>query len=117
MFSLMEKDPDIWRFFQEGNFSVNKSNIPFSAIGPDHRIEQENRALKVLGGIKGIANSEDVLNEYFVTVGEIGNMVEKFCETFHVAENQSRKRDEHDQLYGSKKGRIENNTAKVQEIF
>ena len=44
-------------------------------------------------------------------------MVEKFCETFHVAENQSRKRDKHHQLYGSKKGRIENNTAKVQEIF
>ena len=44
-------------------------------------------------------------------------MVEKFCETFHVVENQSRKRDEHHQLYGSKKGRIENNTAKVQEIF
>ena len=117
MFSLMEKDPDIWRFFEEGKFSVNKSNIPFFAIGPDHGIEQENRALKVSGGIKGIANSEDVPNEYFVTAGEIGNMVEKFCETFHVAENQLRKRDKHHELYGSKKARIENNTAKVQENF
>ena len=116
MFSLMEKDPDIWRFFEEGNFSVNKSNVRFSAIGPDHGIEQENRALKVLGGIKGIANSEDVPNEYFVTAGEIGNMVEKLCETFHVAENQWRKRDEHHQLYGSKKGRIENNSKSSRDF-
>ena len=40
-------------------FSVNKSNVPFSVIGADHAIEQENRAVKGLGGIKRIANSQD----------------------------------------------------------
>ena len=40
-------------------FSVNKSNVLFSAIGADHALEQENRAVKILGGIKGIANSQN----------------------------------------------------------
>ena len=40
-------------------FSVNKSNVLFSAIGADHSLDQENRAVKILGGIKGIANSQN----------------------------------------------------------
>ena len=36
---------------------VNKITIPYSAIGADHAIEHENRAMKVLGGIKGITNN------------------------------------------------------------
>ena len=55
MFSLMEKDPDIWRFFEEGNFSVNKSNIPFFAIGPDHGIEQGIRWNKGNSKFRGCA--------------------------------------------------------------
>ena len=38
--------------FNEGNFSVNKTLIPFSAIGVDHVIEQENRAVKVLEALR-----------------------------------------------------------------
>ena len=40
-------------------FSVNKSNVLFSAIGADNSLDQENRAVKILGGIKGIANSQN----------------------------------------------------------
>ena len=40
-------------------FSVNKSNVLFSVIGADHSLDQENRAVKILGGIKGIANSQN----------------------------------------------------------
>ena len=46
-----------------GRVSVNKSGIPFTAIGSNHDIEQENHALKATGGIKGIANSQVTLNE------------------------------------------------------
>ena len=31
---------------------MNKSGIPFTAIGSDHGIEQENRALEVIRGIR-----------------------------------------------------------------
>ena len=39
-----------------GYFSINKASVPFTAIGADHTVEHENRTMKVLGGIKGIAN-------------------------------------------------------------
>ena len=38
MFSLKEKYPDNWQMFHQGNFSVNKTSIPFSTIGVDHTI-------------------------------------------------------------------------------
>ena len=55
-YELKEKDFDIWVFFMNGYFSINKTSVPFTAIGADHAIEHENRTMKVLGGIKGIAN-------------------------------------------------------------
>lgn len=117
MFKLKDEDQLTWHIMESGNFSVNKSRVPFSAIGADHGIEQENRALKVLGGIKGLANSNQALNEYFLTAAELGNIVESFCETFGIEENQSRKRDEHYQLSGSKNQRITNNVTKISTVF
>ena len=56
MYELKEKDSDTWELFMNGYFSINKTSVPFTAIGADHTIEYENRTMKVLGGIKGIAN-------------------------------------------------------------
>ena len=55
---------------------MNKPGIPFTAIVSAHAIEQENCALKVIGGI----NSEVTINEYFLTAAEMGNIVNNFCE-------------------------------------
>ena len=54
MHSLEESDPDIWMEFNTGNFVVNKSSIPFCAIGADHGVEHVNRWMKVMGGLVGI---------------------------------------------------------------
>ena len=40
MHRLKIDDPDIHHEFMQGNFCVNKNEIPFCAIGPDHAIEQ-----------------------------------------------------------------------------
>ena len=117
MFQLKHDDQLTWNMMKSGSFSVNKSHIPFSAIGADHAIEQENRAMKVLGGIKGLANYNQALVEYFLTASELGNIMESFCETFGIEENQSRERDEHYQLSGSKNYRITNNIAKISTVF
>ena len=29
MFALKEQDPELWEYFKQGNFSVNKTRIPF----------------------------------------------------------------------------------------
>ena len=50
-------------FFENGNFSVNKSHFPFSAIGADHLIEQLNRELKVVGGVKRLMQHENALQK------------------------------------------------------
>ena len=41
MYQLRNDDPAIWNRFVEGEFSVSKSNVPFSAIGADDALEQE----------------------------------------------------------------------------
>ena len=104
MYQLNKKDTRTWDILNEGNFSVSKSDVPFTAIGPDHGIEQENRALKVQEGIKEIANSHQALDE--LTSAELGNMIKKFCETFGINDNQNTKSDDHFQLAGSKNTRI-----------
>ena len=57
------------------------------SIGTDRGREQENRALKVLGGIKGIANSSQNLNEYFLSANKISN-ISKFRDRFCISEDQ-----------------------------
>ena len=57
MFNLKEKYINKWSMFESGNFSMNKSDISFSRIGGDHTLKQENRAVKILGGKKGIGNN------------------------------------------------------------
>ena len=90
-----------WQAFQTGHFSVNKSSVPFSAIGADHAVEQQNRAMKVLGGIKGIANSQTALDEYFMAAGELSLLLDQFSDQYDLC-NNSLKRKQHYQLSGSK---------------
>ena len=116
MLSLKDEDPETWNMFNSGNFSVNKTLIPFSAIGVDHAIEQENRAVKVLGGIKGIAYNQKALDEYFLTVSEMRNIIEDFCEVFNI-HSEAPKRTQHYQLTGSKNQRINDNVTKLSEVF
>ena len=82
-----------------------------TGIGSDHGTEQENRALKVLGGIKEILISCQALGEYFPTVVEIGNIFESFAETFGKQGNNTRKKDDFFQLSCSK--RIRGNVNKT----
>ena len=111
-----------WEF--KGDFETYKpstiylrfwSGSSLALIQQTHRTE--NRALKVLGGIKGIANSCQALSESFLSAAEMGSIVGNFCETFGIEENQSRKRDEHHQLFGSKNKRIYSNTEKILRVF
>ena len=45
--------------FSAGEFSVQKTQIPFTAIGHDHAGEQVNRELKTRGGITGITHNDN----------------------------------------------------------
>ena len=116
MTELKEKDNDTGQAFQAEHFSLNKSSVPFSAIGADHALEQQNRAMKVLGGIKGIANSQTALDEYFMTAEELSLLLDQFSDQYDLR-NNSLKRKQHYQLSGSKNQRITDNTEKLTEIL
>ena len=95
---------------------LDKTLIPFSAIVVDHAINQENKAVKLLGGIKVIANNPKALDEYFLTVSEMGNTIEDFCKVCNI-QNEVQKRTRHYQLTVSKNQRINDNVKKISEVF
>ena len=53
-------DPEIWDYFMDGNFSVQKSPLPAVAIGCDHGGEQVNCEDKSRGGLKGVTRNENI---------------------------------------------------------
>lgn len=53
---LRQNDEKTCNMMKDVSFYVAKSEVPCTSIGMDHGIERGNRALKVLGGIKGLAN-------------------------------------------------------------
>ena len=82
--SLKETEPCIWNYFDKGCFCVNKSTVSHAAIGTDHDIEHENRAMKFLGGIKGLANNRLALEQNFLIIPEMNSIADEFCKTFNT---------------------------------
>ena len=72
--------------------------------------------MKVLGGIKGIANDINKLDKYFTIAPEINQIIQDFCEAFDI-EDYNGKRDEHHELTGNKNQRITSNVQKLDETF
>ena len=117
MMDLKENDEKTWIMMMKGAFCVEKSKVPFTSKGADHGIEQENRSIKVMGGIKGISNSSINLDEYFLSTAEISNIITSFCDKFGISESEACKREDHYQLSGSKNSRIRINVSKISDVF
>ena len=63
----------------EGNFSVQKNKISFTAIGADHALHQENKNIKVVGGVKGFLQNDWAL----VRFGLISSVLNQICDEFY----------------------------------
>lgn len=50
MLELKTKDKSTWNYLEQ-NFAINKSKIPFTSTGSDLAMEQENKKMKVSGGV------------------------------------------------------------------
>lgn len=83
-YALQESDPPVWQALADGEFSVAKNDLPFTAIGVDHAGEQENKVLKVHGGLRGIANNENARNRFFVAAPIINRLCSELQERHHV---------------------------------
>lgn len=110
MIALSVDDQRTWTFFEEGNFSVNKSNVPFCAIGVDHAMEQENKSMKISGGITGLTLNQTALDRFVLTAPLISQIVEEFFVNNGINKSSSKK---HHQLIGSANQRITKNVETV----
>ena len=113
MHSLQTDDSDSWEYLEK-NFAIAKSNIPFTAIGSDHAMEQENKVLKVTGGIKGLTQQASALNRFCLVSPIISSLSEEFCTNQYI-NNDHRK--QHYQLSGSTCSRISSNVNKLLDIM
>lgn len=71
----------------------------------------------MLGNIKGIAGSDQGLEEHFLIAAELGNIIKDFCGTFGIEDDQSRKTEDHYQPSGSKNARIGGNVENSYLFF
>ena len=76
MRALEERDPNIWQFFLNRHFPVQLYHIPVTAKGVDHVGEQENKKLKIQGGLIGITRRENHRNKFFL-ISHVVSDVEK----------------------------------------
>ena len=56
MTEQQSKDIDTWNYLEK-NVAISKSHIPFTSIGSDHALEQENKVMKVTGGVKDLTEN------------------------------------------------------------
>jgi len=107
--------PELWRKFMKGNFCVTKGLAAFTSISPDHGIEQENRAMKVIRGIVGITQNEKAVNKFFLIAPVLSKSLDEFAEGYGFGGNQSRK--QHHEVTGGKRSRVMSHASKLSVVF
>ena len=71
---LESTDPEIHEEFMSGNFCVNKNDIPFCTIGPEHAIEHVNKTMKIRGGLKGLTQQPAAMARWFLIAPELSRL-------------------------------------------
>ena len=110
---LKDSDPETAAFL-ESSFTVNKTKIPFSAIGTDHAIEHENRAMKVMECIKRIASQPSKLDKHFLVLPEINRVLDEFHTVLAI---KNTTKEYHYQLTGNTNSRIMQNAKKLLDVL
>lgn len=78
MTELSHKNPDVFKEFIAGKFTVNKSNRSFSAMAIDQAHEQMNAAVKGDGGAIGLTENENALRRWLIAGPEIARILQEF---------------------------------------
>ena len=116
MYDLQSKDPETWNFFLDGNLSISKSLVAICSIGVGQALEQENKSLKIQGGIKRVGNNESVLEEHFLISCEMSRITEAFLESLYLNSDKI-DREYHYQLTGGTNKKIMDNVGNLKEVM
>jgi len=85
MHQLETADPETWKEFASGNFTVNTSNsVPFTRIGIDHAMEHLNKVTKGQGGISGITSSLRLCSS---SVSQLSRLTEETKQLVTIADS------------------------------
>ena len=90
MKNLEFSNPEVWKYFLQGNFSVQKSNIVGTAIGCDHAGEQVNCEDKSRGGLKGISRNDNSRTRHYLAAPVISKITEQLLEQGQVNKRSTR---------------------------
>ncbi|KAG1676991.1 hypothetical protein GQR58_014037 [Nymphon striatum] len=110
MLELQLTNPDTWSFLDKGNF-VAKHSVPFTAIDPDHAIEQEHKKMKMKGGFIGITGNEQAMEKHFVIPPTLSRIVQEFKE--YAGIDNKRACSLHHELKSEKSSKLVRNAAKL----
>ena len=77
MKSLEVKNSEIWNYFMERNFNVQKIDIPGVAFGCDHADEQVNREDKTRGELKGLTRNQNSRNRHYLAAPVLAQLQEE----------------------------------------
>ena len=83
MVHLQSDDKQSWDYLKD-NYSVSKSAIPFTSIGSDHAMEQDNKKMKVSGGIIGITQNTAALHRFCLAAPLLNLISEEFFTKFQI---------------------------------
>ena len=88
-------------FLLVGSFCVVKTMIPFVSIGVDHALEQQNKLMKIVGGIRNISIDENKLEQFFAICPLISKMNDQFLGMYNM--KSDKRQTVHHELVGSSK--------------
>ena len=107
---LKENDEVSWKYLK-GNFSISKTGIPFCSIGSDHALEQDNKLLKVNGGVVGLTQNPTALHRFCLISPSLASLCSQFLKNSGIIDKSTKLK--HYQLVGSINKRISVNVSKV----
>ena len=110
MMGLKENDAVSWKYLKD-NFSINKTGIPFCSIGSDHALEQDNKLLKVNGGVVGLTQNPTALHRFCLISPSLASLCSQFLKNSGIIDKSTKLK--HYQLVGSINKRISLNVSKV----
>ena len=70
--------------YLKNNFSVSKSEIPFTLPRSDNNIEQENKKLKVSGGVIDLMQKPSALNRFCLTAPILNTLSHEYCKKYDI---------------------------------
>ena len=110
MMGLKESGEVSWKYLKH-NFSMNKMGIPLCSIGSDHALEQDNKLLKVNGGVVGLTQNPKGLHRFCLIPPSLASLCSQFLKNSGIIDKSTKLK--HYQLVGSINKRISVNVSKV----